>query len=126
IYVRTTTTLALQSGGGSADSTFGDVTAAVESAIVGWKNVGSATDWLPALAAAERSHGLPTDILARMAYEESHFREEIIRGSLASPAGALGLMQLEPVYFNSVNVPLPFSDNDVRAQIADAAQEMQH
>jgi soluble lytic murein transglycosylase-like protein len=124
-YVRSYTTLQLQSGGGSADSTVGDIVTAVESSVVGWKNVGSAADWLPTIAQAEQQHGLPTDLLARMAYQESHFREEIIRGTKASPAGALGILQLMPQYFRSVNTPTPFTDADVRNQIDEAAQQMQ-
>lgn len=124
-YVRSYTTLQLQSGGGSADSTVGDVVTAVESAVVGWKNVGSASTWLPVIAQAEQSYGLPTDLLARMAYQESHFRESIIRGTQTSPAGALGILQLMPQYFQSVNVPVPFSDEDVQAQINEAAKQMQ-
>ena len=124
-YVYEVTNIQLQSGGGSADTAIGDVVSSVESVIVGWKNVGSASDWLPTIAAAEQQHGIPTDLLARMAYEESHFREDIIRGTRASPAGALGILQLMPAYFMSVNVPVPFSDSDVAAQITDAAEDMQ-
>lgn len=125
-YSYTATTIQLASGGGSADTPVGDVVSTVEAAIVGWKNVGSASDWLAALAAAEQQYSLPTDLLARVAYQESHFREDIIRGLRASPAGALGMMQLEPAYYMSVNVPVPFSDSDVQAQIEDAAKEFVH
>lgn len=90
-------------------------------ALAGWKNVNKAADWLPTLAAAEVSAGLPTDLLARIAYQESHFREEIIRGTQASPAGALGIMQMMPQYFQSVRAQQPYSDDAVTSQINEAA-----
>lgn len=52
-------------------------------------------DWLHA---AEAKYGIPTDLLARQAYQESRFRPDIISGLNASPAGALGLMQIVPKY----------------------------
>lgn len=97
------------------------MTEAITTALAGWKAAGSASQWLPALAEAEQAHHLPTDLLARIAYQESRFREPIIRGTEASSAGALGLMQLMPQYFATVRVPRPFSDGAVLAQIDEAA-----
>ena len=85
-----------------------------------WKDVERGPIWLPALNLAESNIGLPTDLLARIAYQESHFIEEIIRGTRASAAGALGIMQLMPKFFTSVNVARPYTDNDVVQQIAEA------
>lgn len=93
--------------------------------ITSWKNVAQGSTWVPVLNAAEQQYGLPQDLLARVAYQESHFRESIIRGTQASPAGALGIMQLMPEYFSTVRVPIPFSDSDVRAQIDQAAGQLQ-
>lgn len=95
---------------------------AIVSTTVGWKNAGDGPQWLPALNAAEAQFGIPPDLLARIAYQESHFRTDIITGATASPAGALGLMQLMPAYFGSVRVPRPFTPNDTAAQILEAAQ----
>lgn len=106
------------------DSAAGNVEASVMAATVGWKSVGNASDWLTAIATSEQENGLPTDLLARMAYEESHFREDIIRGTKSSPAGALGILQLEPAYFLSVAVPVPFTDQDVLNQIDEAARDV--
>ena len=64
-----------------------------------WKSAGSGPEWVPVLNAAEQQFGIPTDLLARVAYQESRFREDIIRGTKASGAGALGMMQLMPQYF---------------------------
>lgn len=85
-----------------------------------WRDEQQGPRWAPELNAEEQALGLPHDLLARIAYQESRFREEIIRGTLASPAGALGIMQLMPKFFTSVRVPTPYTDNDVRAQINEA------
>lgn len=92
------------------------------SSTVGWKNAGDGPVWLPALNAAEIQFGIPTDLLARIAYQESHFRNDIITGATASPAGALGIMQLMPQFFTSVRVARPFQQSDTLAQIQEAAQ----
>lgn len=109
-------------------STIGDtvsnVTDSIKAAVVGWKNVGSSAYWLPWLAQAEYSYGLPTDLLARIAYQESRFREDVIRGNKTSGVGALGIMQMMPQYFQSVNAPRPYSDADVVAQINEAGKQM--
>lgn len=60
------------------------------------------------LNAAEDTYGIPRDLLARQAYQESHFRPDIINGTTVSPAGALGLMQIVPAYHptaDPLNVP---------------------
>lgn len=103
-------------------STVGDT---VTAAITGWKSVGSAPNWLPYLNNAEATYGLPQDLLARMAYQESRFREEIIRGTKASPVGALGILQMMPQYFVTVGNPRPYTDASVLAQIDEAAQQVQ-
>jgi soluble lytic murein transglycosylase-like protein len=100
------------------------VSDAVTSAVSGWKNVQQGPDWVPVLNAIENAHGLPVDLLARIAYQESHFRDDIIRGLKASPAGALGMMQMLPQYFQSVKVPVPFTDVDVQNQIEEAAAQV--
>jgi soluble lytic murein transglycosylase-like protein len=48
------------------------------------------------IALAEDRHGIPRDILARLLYQECRWREDIITGRLASPAGALGIAQFMP------------------------------
>jgi len=97
---------------------------AVEASIVGWKNVGSGPQWVPALNTTEQTLGIPADLLARMAFEESSFRESVIRGTEASSAGALGMMQLMPQYFPSVDVLKPFTDQDVWNQITAAGEQL--
>lgn len=94
----------------------------VEAALTGWKAVGQGNVWVPVLNQAETTYGLPPDLLARIAYQESRFRPEVIDGSVPSSAGALGLMQLMPQYFRSVQGPRPFAYADTYAQIDEAAQ----
>jgi peptidoglycan DL-endopeptidase CwlO len=116
------------SSSGGITSSVGDsvsnITDSITAAIAGWKNVGSGAQWIPYLNQAEDQYGLPADLLARIAYQESRFRDDIIRGTKVSPAGALGLMQMMPAYFQSVNVPRPYTDTDVVNQIDEAARLM--
>lgn len=93
----------------------------VNASVSGWRNVNQGPVWTPILDSIGRSYNLPDDLLARVAYQESHFREDVIRGTTPSSAGALGIMQMLPQYFSSVTTPRPFNDTDVRAQILEAA-----
>lgn len=61
-----------------------------------WKKAKNASKYLPLLNAAEKKYGIPTDLLARLAYQESRFRDDIVSGETASAAGALGIMQIVP------------------------------
>jgi soluble lytic murein transglycosylase-like protein len=88
-----------------------------------WEESANGRKWAPALAAAEQKYGLPSGLLSRQAYQESHFIGSVIDGTQPSPAGALGILQLEPAYFASVRVPVPFTDADTAAQIDEAAAE---
>jgi soluble lytic murein transglycosylase-like protein len=106
-----------QSVSGAVQSGVEDVQAAVQ----GWASVNQGPVWVPVLNIAEGTYGIPPNLLARVAYEESRFRDDVISGATASPAGAMGLMQLEPAYFQSVKVPTPYTAADVNNQIAEAA-----
>jgi soluble lytic murein transglycosylase-like protein len=64
-----------------------------------WKTSNNAQIYVPFINSAEMQLGIPQDLLARIAYQESHFRADIVSGSVTSPAGAIGLMQLMPQYF---------------------------
>lgn len=87
-----------------------------------WEDSENGQKWAPTLAAAEQQYGIPTGLLSRIAYQESSFETNVINGTQASSAGALGMMQLEPEYFSSVQVPVPFTDADTTKQISQAAQ----
>ncbi len=49
-----------------------------------------------AIADAEQRNGIPTGLLHRQLYQESHFRSDIIDGRTVSSAGALGIAQIVP------------------------------
>lgn len=75
----------------------------IVTAVAGWKASLNASKYLPALHAAEARYGIPTDLLARMAYQESHFRDDIVSGAKKSAAGAAGIMQIVPQYHPGVD-----------------------
>lgn len=56
------------------------------------------------LSAAETQFGIPTDLLARQAFEESSFLPAVIDGSEPSSAGASGLMQFMPATATALGV----------------------
>lgn len=86
-----------------------------------WQQSANAQKWAPVIAAAEQQYGIPTGLLARQAYEESGYQTNVINGTQPSSAGALGILQLMPQYFTSVQVPIPFSTGAIEGQIAQAA-----
>lgn len=69
-----------------------------------WKTSGNAPKYVPYINQVERNLGIPPDLLARMGYQESHFRDDIISGAVKSSAGAVGMFQLLPQYFPSAGV----------------------
>jgi soluble lytic murein transglycosylase-like protein len=71
----------------------------VTTGVTDWQDVGEGPTYVPYLNQTEQQYGIPTNLLARIAYQESHFRADIISGATVSPAGAVGIMQLEPQYF---------------------------
>lgn len=101
--------------------TIGD---AVTADVSGWASVEQGPVWVPVINQAESAAGIPPNLLARMAYEESHFRPDIIDGTTASSAGALGILQLMPQYFSTVQGATPFSTQDTMNQITQAAQQL--
>jgi peptidoglycan DL-endopeptidase CwlO len=93
-------------------------------ALQDWQESANAQKWAPFLAAAEQAYGLPTNLLARQAFAESSYAQDVIDGTRSSSAGALGILQLEPQYFSTVRRPVPFSDQDTIDQINEAAANM--
>lgn len=67
------------------------------------------------LDAASAQFNLPPLLLHRVAWQESHFRPEIINGTLKSSAGAVGIMQIVPRWHPDVD------PTDPRASIYYAA-----
>lgn len=68
-----------------------------------WAQSANAKQWIPLLNQAEQKYGIPSNLLARMAYQESRFRDDIIYGTTSSSAGAQGIMQIVPAYHPGVN-----------------------
>lgn len=87
-----------------------------------WKSVGDGAKWLPVLNDAENNLQIPADLLARMAFQESSFRPEVIKGLIPSSCGALGILQLRPRFFKSALQPTPFSYVATLSQIAEASR----
>lgn len=52
--------------------------------------------YTPAIAAAERAHGLPAGLLHRLLRTESSFLTDVITGTRRSAAGAVGIAQFMP------------------------------
>lgn len=82
-----------------------------------WKQYPNAAQYLPALAAAEDAFAIPTYLLARLAYQESRWRDDIVSGEYKSAADCVGLMQLNPRFF-------PDAGQDWRADVVTAAREL--
>jgi len=69
---------------------------------------------------ASRQFDLPPLLLARVAWQESRFRPEIIDGSVTSKAGAVGIMQIIPRWHPGVDA------RDPKASIYYAASYLYH
>lgn len=76
--------------------------------LAGWKLPPAAAPYVFAIQAAEGRHGLPRNLLGRVLYQESRFREDIIRGDVTSSAGAVGIAQIIP-RFHDVDPLDPFA-----------------
>lgn len=84
--------------------------------LVGWSPPSAATPYLPAIERAEQTNGLPRNLLARMAYQESRFRADIISGQTKSSAGAVGILQIVPKWHPKVDPYDPFASIDYAAR----------
>lgn len=61
-----------------------------------WTPPAAAAPYLGAIETAERAYGLPSMLLARVLYQESRYRTDIISGATRSSAGAIGIAQFMP------------------------------
>lgn len=66
------------------------------SAVMSWAPPDTAAPYLDAIDQASLAWGIPSGLLARLLYQESRFRPDIISGATRSPAGALGIAQFMP------------------------------
>lgn len=69
------------------------VTAPIKSALGLWRPPAQYAD---TIAQAEFRYSIPPDMLARLLYQECHWREDIITGRKTSTVGALGIAQFMP------------------------------
>lgn len=72
-------------------------------AMIPWTPPERARPFLGEIAAAERSNRIPANLLARLLYQESRFRDDIITGELKSGAGAVGIAQIVPRWHPGVD-----------------------
>jgi soluble lytic murein transglycosylase-like protein len=61
-----------------------------------WTPPAAAAPYLEQIRAAEADYGLPENLLARLLYQESRYRPDIISGDRVSSAGAIGIAQFMP------------------------------
>lgn len=83
-----------------------------------WNPTAIPAQYAAAIRAAEQDNGMPVNLLARLLYQESHFRPDIISGNTKSAVGAIGIAQFMPATARALGVnPL-----DPIASIAAAGQ----
>ena len=68
-----------------------------------WALPAGAQPYAPDILAAETNNGLPPKLLARVLYQESRYRPDIISGETKSSAGAVGIAQIVPRWHPGVN-----------------------
>jgi len=68
-----------------------------------WTPPNAAAPYMPTIRQTELQHNMPENLLARLLYQESRFREDIITGKVKSAAGAVGIAQIVPKWHPNVN-----------------------
>ena len=68
------------------------------------------------IKAAEIREGLPHNLLARLLWQESRYREDIISGAVKSAAGAVGIAQIVPRWHPDVDPLNPWASIDYAAK----------
>lgn len=69
----------------------------------GWRPPERAVPYISTIRDAERHHGLPHNLLARLIHQESRYRDDIISGETVSSAGAVGIAQIVPKWHPDVD-----------------------
>lgn len=90
----------------------------IVTAITGWSSNRIPALYRGSIEVAEQRYGLPTGMLGRLLYQESHYRDDIINGTTRSRVGALGIAQFMPATAAWLGVdPLdPFASIDASAK----------
>lgn len=74
-----------------------------------WTPPPAAAPYLATIQAAEGQYAIPQNLLARLLYQESRFREDVIRGDVVSSAGAVGIAQIVPRWHPTVDPRDPYA-----------------
>lgn len=90
----------------------------VEDLVSDWKK--RAAPYASVIREAERQYNLPQDLLLRLGYQESRYRDDIISGKVRSSAGAVGMFQFLSGTAKDMGVNL--SDGDWRDDAYGAAK----
>ncbi|WP_432209983.1 lytic transglycosylase domain-containing protein [Marinobacter alkaliphilus] len=69
----------------------------------GWQPPERAAPYLDIIRETEEAEGLPFNLLARVLYQESRYRPDIIDGRTVSSAGAQGIAQIVPRWHPNVD-----------------------
>lgn len=85
----------------SPPSLLDSMKSSVVSALQLWRPPAAYAD---AITAAEQRYSIPRDLLARLLYQECHWRDDIISGATTSPVGALGIAQFMPNTANDLGI----------------------
>ena len=68
-----------------------------------WTPPATARPWLSRIYKAEARHNMPENLLARLIWQESRYRDDIISGKTISSAGAVGIAQIVPRWHPDVD-----------------------
>lgn len=72
-----------------------------------WALPRKANPYAADIQAAERTNSLPVNLLGRVLWQESRFRQDIITGETKSSAGAVGIAQIIPRFHPSIDPTNP-------------------
>ena len=72
-----------------------------------WQPPESARPYVALISTVERQHGIPHNLLARLLYQESRYRPDIIDGRVKSRVGAAGIAQVMPLTASSPGYGTP-------------------
>lgn len=68
-----------------------------------WQPPERAAPYIDVIRETEQAEGLPHNLLARLLWQESRYRADIIEGRTVSSAGAVGIAQIVPRWHPNVN-----------------------
>lgn len=80
-----------------------ETVASVAGSVLSWSPPAAAARFASIFTSAASRYALPANLLERVAYQESRFRDDIIEGRTVSSAGALGIMQIVPRWHPGVD-----------------------